>query len=68
MSKAQRRKLHYGINRLTADQVAAIVRQQFPRAKKREDRRAGEGRNRQRAPPGYHHGRRSADKSTTGQE
>ena len=33
MSRAQRRKLHYGINRLTADGVAAIVRQQFPRAK-----------------------------------
>jgi hypothetical protein len=33
MTKAPRRKLHYGINALTSGQVAAIVRQHFPRAK-----------------------------------
>lgn len=30
MNQSQRRKLHAGINKLTADEVAAIVRQQFP--------------------------------------
>jgi|ERR1700722_16416890 hypothetical protein len=33
MTKAQRRKLHGAINELTGTQVAAIVRQEFPRAK-----------------------------------
>lgn len=30
MNKSERRKLHVGINKLTADEVAAIVRSQFP--------------------------------------
>ncbi|MGA8441901.1 MAG: hypothetical protein WB762_03655 [Candidatus Sulfotelmatobacter sp.] len=33
MTKAGRRKLHQAINSLGNDQVAAIVRQNFPRAK-----------------------------------
>jgi hypothetical protein len=32
-TKAQRRKLHASINTLSGDQVAAIVRQNFPRLK-----------------------------------
>jgi hypothetical protein len=30
MNKKQRRTLHAGINKLSADEVAAIVRKQFP--------------------------------------
>ena len=33
MTKAQRRKVHRAINELTGDEVAAIVQQEFPRAK-----------------------------------
>jgi hypothetical protein len=33
MNKAQRGKLHRAINRLSGNQVAAIVRKEFPRAK-----------------------------------
>jgi ribosomal protein L11 len=34
MSKAERRKTHQAINSLTSDQVAAIVKQNFPRVKR----------------------------------
>jgi hypothetical protein len=34
MSKEERRKTHQAINRLTSDQVAAIVKQNFPRVKR----------------------------------
>jgi hypothetical protein len=33
MNKFQRRKLHGAINELTGNQVAAIIRKEFPRAK-----------------------------------
>lgn len=33
MNKIERRKIHQAINRLSHDQVAANVRQTFPRAK-----------------------------------
>lgn len=33
MTKTERRKMHRVLNALSHDQVAAIVRQQFPRAK-----------------------------------
>jgi hypothetical protein len=34
MNKAERRKTHQAINSLTSDQVAAIVKQTFPRVKR----------------------------------
>jgi len=34
MSKAERRETNQAINRLTSDQVAAIVKQRFPRVKR----------------------------------
>ncbi|MGD1082496.1 MAG: hypothetical protein ABR881_29620 [Candidatus Sulfotelmatobacter sp.] len=33
MTKAERRKIHHAINGLSHDQVAAIVRRNFPQAK-----------------------------------